>query len=61
MPDAPDPIVSPPGRDWQPYDTSDGSGDAGGWAKVADDVPGGSEALFRSDYGDPGGGPWQQT
>ena len=60
MPDAPDPIVSPPGRDWQPYDTSDGSGDAGGWAKLADNVPGGSQDLFSTDFED-GPGPWQQT
>jgi len=60
VPDAPDPIVSPAGRDWQPYDTSDGSGPMGGWVKTADDVPGGSQDLFSTDYED-GPGPWRQT
>ena len=59
MPDAPDPITSPPAQAFQPYDaTSDA--DSGPWVKISANLPGGSEDLFRTDFED-GPGPWRQA
>ena len=59
MAEAPDPITSPPGRDFQPWDAT-GDGDTSGWAKL----PGGpvdmsTGQLTGEDFPD-GPGPWRQ-
>lgn len=59
MADAPDPITSPPARDFQPWDATAGDGSVSGWAKL----PGGpcdtsTGQLTGEDF--PSSGPWQQ-
>lgn len=59
MADAPDPITSPPARDFQSYDATSGAGSVGGWAKL----PGGpcdlsSGQLSGDDFAS--SGPWGQ-
>lgn len=56
---APDPVTSPPGRDFQPYDAADGAGSVGGWAKLR----GGPCDLSTGQLADgdfPSSGPWAQ-
>lgn len=59
MADAPDPIVSPPSRDFQPWDAAAGAGSVAGWEKL----PGGpcdlsTGQLTGDDF--PSSGPWRQ-
>jgi hypothetical protein len=61
MPDAPDPVTSPPAQDFQPYDAAaeDGSS-AGGWVKVKGGrVDLSTGQLTGDDF--PSAGPWRQT
>jgi hypothetical protein len=52
------PIMSSPDQPGQPYDaTSDG--DVGPWAKISENVPGGSEDLWRTEF--PDSPPWRQV
>ena len=59
MPDAPDPITSPPAQDFQPWNPGEGTSEVSGWAKL----PGGpcdpsTGQLTGEDF--PSSGPWMQ-
>lgn len=60
MADAPDPITSPPARDFQPYDAAAAAGSVSGWEKPRGgpcDLSTGQ--LTGEDFPD-GPGPWRQ-
>jgi hypothetical protein len=59
MADAATPEVSSvPAQPGQPYDAASDA-DCGAWVKLSDNVPGGSEDLWRTEF--PDSPPWRQT
>jgi hypothetical protein len=58
MADAPAPISSSPSMPPAPYDAASNA-PTDRWVKVQDDPPGGSEALWSTEF--PVSPPWQQT
>ena len=52
------PLSEPKQQSYQPYDACSDA-DVGGFAKISAHIPGGSEALWRTEFGD--SDPWRQT
>jgi len=51
-------VEQPRAQSYQPYDATSNE-DVGGWVKLSDNVPGGSEAQWSTQF--PDSPPWQQV